>query len=148
MASNTIQLDGDGFIAEEAVGSGTILPGMLLEKTSAGLVQAHSDEGGRSQKMVAVEDALQGKTVDDSYSTGALIQYHIERPGTRFQGLLTAGETVVKGQALISAGDGKLIAATSIASGEDLDEVTAYAEEAVDLSGSDAVDTLIAVRAA
>jgi len=150
MVGNAIQVDGDwgDYKREEANGSGTIKPGYLLEKEANGNVKAHSTEGGRGLVQVAVEDALQGKTYLDSYTNGSKVQYNIQRPGTRFHGILKAGENVTIGTALISDGTGRLIALASASSAASVEKVMAYAEEALDLTGSGAVDTHICVRAA
>lgn len=147
MAANRIQLDGDGYRVEEAIAAAGLSPGHIVEKTSANEVQKHSEEGGYGQVMVAVEDALQGNTVDTAYSSAALVQYHIETPGTCFQGILKAGENVAIGVALISDGAGRLIAQTSRSSDAATKQIMAWAEEALNLSAGGAVDTLIAVRA-
>ena len=147
MSANTIQLDSDSFIHEEAVCDGAVNPGNIVEQTSAGKIKKHATEGGRGLIAVAVEDALQGKTVSDAYADGALASYNIQRAGTRFQGILKAGEDVAIGAGLVSDGAGRLIAIASVGSGVTVNQVLAYAEEAVDLSASGAVDTLIAVRA-
>ena len=147
MASNRIQLDGEGYRVEEALGAAIVNPGNIVEKIAAGTVQKHSEEGGFGLVMVAVEDALQGNTTVTAYASGARVIYHLETPGTRFQALLKAGESVSIGQSLISDGAGRLIAETSITSGSTAEKMMAWAEEAVDLSGVGAVDTLMAVRA-
>jgi len=147
MSNNRIQLDGDGYRAEEAVAAAIVNPGNIVEKIAAGTVQKHSEEGGYGLVQVAVEDALQGNTDSDAYAAAARVFYHVETPGTRFRALLKAGENVTIGQQLISDGAGRLIAKTSRASDEAVKQVMAYAEEAEDLSGDGAVDTLISVRA-
>lgn len=148
--SNTILLDGEGFIREEAVGSGTIKPGMLLEKTSAGLVKAHATEGGRGLVQIAIEDSLQGDTVDDSYADGALVQYAILRPGTRFMGMLLDAQNIAIGDLLVSDGAGRFEKAATASSDGDTDmmqRIMAEALEAEDLTVSGATDTLIRMRA-
>jgi len=141
---NRIQLDGDAhmYISEEAIATAVaIAPGMWLEKTNAGTVQAHSTAGGWSQSMVAVEDALQGKTVTDAYDASARIMYHHEQPNSRFLAILKAGEDVGIGDPLVSDGAGRMVAETGTP-----EEIACWAEEVLDLSGSGAVDTLISVR--
>ncbi|MHA1170340.1 MAG: hypothetical protein ACTSRU_21135, partial [Candidatus Hodarchaeales archaeon] len=66
--------------------------------------------------------------------------------GNDCQAFLKAGENVDIGEKLISAGDGTLIAASSVSSGTTVADNVATAQEAKDLSGSGAVDTLIKVR--
>ncbi len=146
MAANTIQLDGD-YKLEEAIAEEIIKPGMLIEKISTGKVQKHSTDNGHAQVAIAVEDGLQGNTITDNYAAAALVIYHIMPRGTRFQGILVAaGTAVVVGGQLVSDGAGRLQA---VADGSGTEkQIIAYAEEAVDLTGSGAVDTLIACRAA
>lgn len=146
MSANRIQLDGDGYVVEEALCSEAVYPGNILEKTSAGKFQKHSSEGDHALVRVAVEDALQGEVVSDQYASGARVISHIQRSGTRFQALLKAGEDISIGDPLISDGNGRLIAQSSRSSDNATKEVIAWAEEALDLSSS-STDTLIAVRA-
>jgi len=145
--SNTIQLKG-GFRAEEAVASGTVTPGMLLEQTSAAAatVKAHATEGGFAERAFAVEDALQGKTVSDNYATTAHVFFHLVEPGAVVNALIAAGEDISIGDKLISDAAGALIAEGSKASSTDVKQIIAVAVEAIDLSATGAVATLAAVR--
>lgn len=132
---------------DEAVATAVaISPGMLVERTSAGLVQAHSTEGGDAAVIVALEDNFQGKTVDDAYAVSTLIFLGIPRKGTKMNMLLKAGENVAIGDNLVSAGDGTLIAEGSVASGTTVEQVIAKAAEAKDLSASGAANALMAVE--
>lgn len=142
MADNQIQLSGD-YIREEALASGTVSPGMLLELTSAtaDTVKAHATQGGEHERAFAVEDSLQGNEITDDYANGALVQYNIVQPGARVQALLKAGESVTKGDTLISGGDGTLIGDT----GSPVQK-TAIALETLDLSASGSSNTLMDVR--
>lgn len=148
-SAKTIQLELDNsYIRQEADAEEALSPGHLLAYGTDGAVKKHAVAGGRGLVMVALEDALQGKTVDDAYAADDKVQFNIQRTGTRFQGILKAGENVAKGDDLISDGAGRLIAASSSDSSVVVDQVMAYADEAVDLSGSGDVDSFIAVRAA
>ena len=140
---NQVHLIGD-FRREEAIAAGTIKPGMLVEETSAGKFQAHSTEGGRAVRLFAEVDALQGKTLSDSYAADALVSANVELPGNEVQAFLKVGENVAIGAMLISAGDGMLIAEGSEIS-LTVKQAIAVAREAEDLTGTDAVDTLIRV---
>jgi len=142
---NRIHLKGE-FQREELVAAGTIKPGYLIEQTSAGKFQAHSTEGGYAERIVAVEDALQGNTISDDYSAADLVSANIEAPGNVVQMYLKAGENAAINDDLISAGDGTLIENGSETSGTTVKQIIAKAQEAKDLSGSGAVNTLIAVR--
>lgn len=143
--ANRIMLAG-GFRGEEDTGDGTISPGMLLERTSTPKVKVHATEGGYAERAFAFEDALQGKTVNDDYATATLVTYGLAEPGAEVQAILKAGENVAIGAKLVSAGNGKLIAEGSVSSGVTVKQIIAIAQEALDLSGSGDVDTLLAVR--
>ncbi len=143
---NQIHLVGD-FRREEAVAAGAIKPGMLIEETSAGQFQAHSTEAGYAQLLFAEVDALQGGSLEaaDDYAAADLVSANVELPGNEVQAILKAGENVSIGDLLISAGDGTLIANGSETSGTTVQQIIAVAREALDLSGSGAVDTRMKV---
>lgn len=145
--SNRIQLTGE-FLTEEGLASGTVKPGHLLEMTNAtaNTVKAHATEGGYSERAFAVEDALQGDTVDDSYSDGDMVAYHLVEPGAVVLGWLEAGVSYAKGEKLISAGGGNLKKETEATSGVTVKQIIAIVETALDLSGSSDVDTQSPVR--
>lgn len=147
MSDNTIHLSGN-FRHEEALASGSIKPGHLLELTSAtaDTVKVHATEGGYAERAFAIEDALQGNTKDTTYATTTRVMYNLELPGNEVQAWLAAGENVAKGARLISAGDGTLIAEASATSAGVVKQIIAIAAEALDLSDSGDVDTLIDVR--
>lgn len=144
--ANTIQLKGE-FRLDEGLASGVVKPGMLLERTSATThtVIAHSVQGGVAERAFAMEDALQGKTVDDAYADGDLVTYHLAVPGAEMLALIKAGSVLSVGEQLISGGDGTLIPIGDVDSGYGTN-VIAIAVEALDLSDSDLDDTLSPVR--
>lgn len=117
--------------------AGTITPGMALERTSAGTVQAHSTAGGFGERMFAQEDALQGRTVADNYVATDPVRIAFEVSGSRGLALLKAGTNYAIGTKLISNGDGTLKATT----GSPL-QIFATVDTAIDLSASGAVATL------
>lgn len=145
-SANQIQLKGDFRLEERISTAVTLSPGHLVEKTSADLVQKHSTEGGDAELAFAVEDALQGKTIADVYAVSTRVFYHLQHVGSEVQAFLKAGENVVIGAKLVSAGDGTLIAEGSVSSGVTVKRVVAIATEALDLSASGDVDTLMDVR--
>ena len=147
-AKNTVILKNYSNIFEEyEAEAATIYPGCLIELTSGNKVKVHATPGGNALPMFAIEDALQGKTLMDAYADGDKVQYNIQRPGTRFLGVLKVGETVLIGDELISAGDGTLIKASSASSGTTIQKVMAIAEEDLDLTVSDATDNYLICRA-
>jgi hypothetical protein len=136
MAAKTIVLKGHG-VRREAVANAAITPGHLVELMSTGKVKVHATSDGWGAKMFAVEDDLQGNSIDDAYSTGAMVQYNVMSPGDEVFAILKNGENAAIGDKLISAGDGTLKEASSEI---DFDSIIGIALEAVDMSGSSAVD--------
>jgi len=133
------------FRQEEIVAGGAgIYPGMLLTRGATGVV-VHATEGGRHEKMFALEDALQGHTVDTVYTSGDIVFCIMPNVGSEVYALLEDGQNVVVGQELISAGNGKLKALSDLESGETASEIVGVAAEAKDLTGSNTADTLIRV---
>jgi hypothetical protein len=111
MANNTILMKGDlGRRYEEArVKTGVqILPGMLIEKHTDGTVQPHAGEGLSGALMIAIEDGLNGGTIDTPYLAGDLCRYITLAQGEEAQMLLFNGQTSVIGGPLTSKGDGTL----------------------------------------
>jgi len=106
MANKTIVLKGDP-LQKEVKGSGTIYPGFVLERTSAGLVQAHSSSGGDvAPILVAIENSLQGEDIDDSYATGDMVQFVAPRSGDEILLYVADGQNITAGDLVSSNGDG------------------------------------------
>jgi hypothetical protein len=109
MAKNTIKLKKYLDVIEEYKATAVaITPGMLLELTSAGLVQAHSTEGGPVLTMIALEDEMQGKEISDNYAASDKIQCWVAVRGEVAYLPVADNETVDTGDFLISAGNGKV----------------------------------------
>jgi hypothetical protein len=133
MAKNTIKLKKYLDIIEEYTATAVALtPGMLLEITSADLVQAHSTDGGTALPMFALEDELQGKEIDDNFAVSAKIQVWVAVRGEMVYALIADDETVAIGDWLVSAGTGKLRVAES-----DDTAIVGVAVEAIDMTDSD-----------
>jgi len=128
MAYRTIHSKGD-YRTEEVAAAGTITPGMLCEMTSAATVQAHSTEGGRAERLVAMEDALQGRAVSTNYSASEIVTLGLPVPGTEMAMLIASGESANIGDELVSAGDGTLKNASNLASASMNEQVIAIAVE-------------------
>lgn len=112
------------------IGSGTIKPGMILDR-SAALVLAHASAGVRQRiRLVAEEDELQGNDIDSNYASGAQVICRVLLPGDEANILLRDGQDIAIGDGLISNGDGTL---RIVASGELPDYI---ALEALDLSAT------------
>lgn len=93
---------------DERRAGGTITPGHLIDKASAGTVVVHPTAGGVAEAIFAKEDALQGRTIDDNYSSGELVFYHEAQKGDVVQAWLAAGITGTPATKLTSNGDGTL----------------------------------------
>lgn len=122
MASpNTILLKVNGLSMryDEARAAGAITPGFLIEHDSTGKVVAHSIAGGAGEIMIATEDSLQGKTIDDAYASTDLVRFHRGQKGDEFYGLVinATGTTLTPASFLESAGNGALRLATGATGG-------------------------------
>jgi hypothetical protein len=98
---------------EEGVAGGTIKPGQLLQLNSSGQVVVHATAGGAAERAYAVEDALQGRGINDNYSSGERVSYVLASPGDVVYAWLGSGNNVSAGALLSSAGNGDLRAITS-----------------------------------
>lgn len=106
---NTIKLKSYGNVQEELTATAVaITPGMLLEMTSSGTVQAHSTAKGNILPFIALEDELQGKTIDDAYAASAKIQVWIPQRGDIAYLIPVDGTAITVGDLLVSNGDGRL----------------------------------------
>lgn len=135
MANNTILMKGDlGRRYEEGrVRTGyTIYPGMLIQKHTDGTLMPHQGDGLSAQLAIAIEDALQGRTIDTPYTAGELCRYIILAHGEEAQIILVDGQTSVVGGPLSSNGDGKFRVGVS-----GTDALLFEALEAIAASGSD-----------
>lgn len=115
---------------EEFVAAGAITPGHLMEMDSNGKVVVHNSAGVLAERMFALEDALQGGTIDDAYAADDVVATVMCHPGDVVYALLAAGEDAEKGEFLTSNGDGELKVATGS------DAVVGVALDNLDLSDS------------
>jgi len=143
MANNTITLKGDP-VRGEALASGSVTPGFLLEMTSAtaDTVVAHNSAGQNAEKMFALEDELQGNKITTAYATTKLVQYGIFKSGDEVYALLANGQSATKGGFLESDGAGSLNTHSADSAGivEYPLAIVAVALETVDLSDSSGAD--------
>ena len=147
--ANTVRLKNYLNVFEEyPAHDNDIVPGHLLKFLNTGKVDSHPDEEGKAIPMFALEDELQGKTIDDKYSTDQPVQVWIAQRGDQAYAILKDGESVVKGDYLVSAGNGELKKSTpqesmTVESMGTIEEmrlaIVAQALEAVDLSDSSGV---------
>lgn len=141
MAKQTIKLKKYTDIVNEYDAGEAITPGMLLELASDGDVDIQDTAGGICSKMFALEDELQGKTIDDDYAADAPVQCWLATPGEEVLAWLANGEDVAIGDILVADGTGKLKAITEDSSNLEVEEYpVAIALEAVDMSGSSGAD--------
>jgi hypothetical protein len=139
MNPHRIHLLGDGR-HEEAVAGAIIKPGHLIKLDTDGEVILHATGGGYAEKAFALEDALQGRTINDAYAVGELVGFVMCNSGDVVYAWLSVGENVAVGSYLVSNGDGSLqvLAGTEVA--------IAVALEAKNLSDSESADERIRVR--
>lgn len=127
---STILLKGDP-IAKEAqlealdvYGNGSIIPGMLIERTATGTVKPHATSTGLAAPIMFAIEGLNidpdSKTlggIDDAYDTdGQAVKYIVPKPGDEIYALLragTGGDTIDKNHLLESNGDGTLKVGTT-----------------------------------
>lgn len=138
----------EGTRYEEGFAGEAITPGMLLERVSRysdpnavasetiDKVQKHSTSGGRGEVMVALEDALQGKTISDAYAADNPVSMIMALPGDELFLFLAAEENISDGDLLVSNGDGHFKGVT--AGTGDSEWVFAEALEDLDLTGASA----------
>lgn len=148
MASRTIHLQGERRVKEYAA-AGTIKPGHLIVVGSAGTVTAHGTAGGAGRVLFAQEDALQGRSVDTSYTSGERVTAHSYASGEVVNAILKAGTNYTPDIALVSAGDGTLQPLTALPSAaRPTAKIIGYVKTALDLSAGGAVNTLNPVEIA
>lgn len=126
---------------EEGRAAAAITPGHLLILDSNGKVAVHDDEAGPAERLFALEDALQGRSITDDYKEDEVVGFVVAAPGDVVYAFLAGGEDVDAGDFLTSNGDGTL---KKLSNG---DVPIAVALEALDLSDSSSEeDTHIRAR--
>ncbi len=118
-ASNTIVLKAtrltDRYDEKVAAGGATMItPGYLVILDSTGKAAIHATAYGGGPVMVAIEDAIQGGTVDTAYATGDTVRLHLPQNADELYMFLgaTAGTAAI-GSVLASKGDGTLIVSSA-----------------------------------
>lgn len=110
----TILIRFSGYSEEALAAEAGIAPGMLLERTSDDEFQMHATAAGSiSSLLIARENELEGEGVSDSYEDAEQVLAVVPKTGDKIGILVAAGETVVIGDKLESAGDGTWQAATT-----------------------------------
>ena len=116
---NTIVLKGKGH-HDEGITDATIYPGEAVRMAADGHFdpeQLTPDAAVGRGIMLAKEDALQGKTVDDAYAATDTLFFYIPLPGDHVQVLAKVGEDINVGDYLDveGSGSGKFIKVSSSA---------------------------------
>jgi hypothetical protein len=106
-APKTIDLGGAS-VQREGTAGVAILPGMLIERTTADLFAPHDDGGNIGSPMFAVENEMVGKGITDQYAIGDNVIARIFSQGAGVYARLASGSSVTKGALLASNGDGYL----------------------------------------
>jgi hypothetical protein len=95
-------------IINEYVANAAITPGMLVELMSTGKIRKHATASGNAEKTFAIEDALQGKGVDDHYAADDIVRVWSAVPGEVVYAIIADGQTIGIGDKLVSDGLGCL----------------------------------------
>lgn len=108
MASNSIIVKSYSNIFIEKTAGEEVYPGMLVSINSSDQVIKHATAGGNAYPMVVYEDALQGKSVAESYAAGDKVKIWIPQRGDVAQFLLEDGQNVSIGDFVESNGLGMI----------------------------------------
>lgn len=112
-AKNTIKVKNHSDVNLEAEAAAAIIPGMLLEYTTAGKVQAHSTAAGKHAFMFAFENELEGQGINDDFASGDKVQVWVAGRGDVVYALLEDEANIAVGDFLESNGAGLLQEYTS-----------------------------------
>lgn len=125
---------------EEAIAEAAILPGQVCEMIAGGTVQVlGTDNQLGSEKMIAKEDALQGKTITDAYAADDIVSLQILAPGDVVLLLCLTGQDIPDGTklAINDAGKGVIV---------DASDTQVFGASIEDTDGALAADALVKVR--
>jgi hypothetical protein len=121
----------------------TIYPGHLVEMTSAAAdtYKLFATAGAKGEKMVAIEDDLQGNSVATAYTAANKMQVNIYKSGEECLVKVANGQNIAKGDKLVRAAAGYVQKAATDSSGTVVEqEVIGIAMEAKDMSDSSGAD--------
>lgn len=130
---NTIKAKRYLDIVNEEAAAEAITPGQLVELTSAGTVQAHSTAGGDAARRVAMENELEGKTLEDAYAADDQVFVWDVIPGEEVLVSIESGDDPSVGDKLESAGNGNVTTGTT---GDAVKLFVAIGEKVVDDDGN------------
>lgn len=112
----------------------TILPGHLMLIDGNGEFINHNVAGEGDGVLIAEMDLIRQKSVTEALTVGENAEGYVPVPGETYNLVLADGNTIAKGDALSSNGDGTVTAATE--GGATPDVIIGYAEEAVTTAGA------------
>lgn len=120
-----------GWRHDENVAHAAISPGNILELNSDNEVLRYATENGAppSGRLIAIEDALQGKEVTDDYAADDIVMVAVADAGSEWNLLVAAGAVLTIGESLISDGNGCLQSADDVPSGETAEVIAVSLEE-------------------
>jgi hypothetical protein len=125
---NTVLVKVRNRATEEFLAEGVITPGHLidLDPTDGDVIVNQAAADPDPIKMFAIEDALQGRGIDDDYADNDQVMCYVARPGDIVFALLEDTTVVTQGTSLESAGDGTLqVRTTGATIGKALEALTA-----------------------
>ena len=126
---NTIWLGGHRVEIGDIAASEAITPGhLILRFNNNGVIRfkKHDSAEANAVRIVATEQSMLNKGVDDAYAANDLVEASELAPGSSAWMFINSGQTIVAGQLLESAGDGTLRAlAAGVALFSSLENVTA-----------------------
>lgn len=125
-------------VRKEKTCSVAVKPGHLLERVSDDTVKPHATTGGLAELLFAVENDLEGETIDDTYAISDIVQFNAVRPGDVVLVWIADGEDIAIGDKLASNGDGDFKEHGD--SGDESAGFLLVALEAKDMSGSAGAD--------
>jgi len=145
--------DPHGVVRLEAIGTGAIMPGQLIEFESNGYVQQHATAGGASMKLVALEnqtpdthDYPTTAAIDIPYASGDTIYFCQASPGDVLNMWIASGQDVTKMiESLVSDGGGRLVSCGTGVSVGTSNPVGRPWEDAA-ASGGTAIRCLVRIR--
>lgn len=119
---------------EAKVASGqTILPGALVTLSSDEFIN-HATAGQGGDIMVAEMNLIEQKSVTEALTVGQTSEAFVPVPGQTFNLILAASQTITKGEALASNGDGSVKSSAT----DGTETVLFIAEEAITTTGATA----------
>lgn len=110
---NTIFLGGDRTQIGDLAASEVITPGMFVERhNNAGVIRFRKATAKLAGALVATDQSMLNKGVDDTYAVGDLMEVSALHKGATAWALIASGQDISAGEQLEHAGDGTLRAVT------------------------------------